>query len=328
MQKFPELICPIHRLPLQEDGDKLVCAQNHRYDLRSEIPRLLASEQNYAVAFGQQWNQYRLTQLDSYTNTSISEDRLRRCLGQELADRLSHGRVEVLETGCGAGRFTEILLKFKGAVVTSTDLSSAVEANQINCPQSDRHRIIQCDINYLPFSANSFDVVVCLGVIQHTRNPELTIADLYNQVKPGGALVIDHYTPSISHYTKVTALILRPIMKRLPLDMSARLSEQITGFFFPLHRFSKNKRFLQIVLSRFSPLLTYYQELPQLSDQLQYEWAMLDSHDSLTDYYKHLRTVSQISAILVALGAVDVRVTRGGNGVEARCRKPSFPQEL
>lgn len=326
MQNFPKLICPIHNLTLQVDGDKLVCAQNHQYDVRFGIPRLLASEENYAAAFGQQWNQYRLTQLDSYTHTSISEDRLRRCLGQDLVGHLNQGhRVDVLETGCGAGRFTEVLLKFKGATVTSTDLSSAVEANQINCPQTDQHRIVQCDINHLPFSSNSFDVVVCLGVIQHTKNPEITIADLYDQVRPGGSLVIDHYTPSLSYYTKVTALILRPIFKRLPLDLSARVSEQVTDLFFPLHRLTKNNRILQIVLSRFSPLLTYYQELPQLNDQLQYEWALLDSHDSLTDYYKHLRTVSQIGTTLGALGAVDVWVARGGNGVEARCRKPSIP---
>jgi 2-polyprenyl-3-methyl-5-hydroxy-6-metoxy-1,4-benzoquinol methylase len=75
------------------------------------IPRLLALESNYADAFGEQWNQYRMTQLDSYTNTTISKERLKRCLGDVLWQRLEQlERLEILETGCGAGRFTEVLL--------------------------------------------------------------------------------------------------------------------------------------------------------------------------------------------------------------------------
>lgn len=79
---------------------------------------------------------------------------------------------------------------------------------------------------------------------------------------------------------------------------------------------------MQIVLSRFSPLLTYYHAYPQLNDRLQYEWALLDTHDHLTDYYKHFRSVQQISRLLSALRAQDIWVVKGGNGVEARCRKP------
>jgi hypothetical protein len=68
-------------------------------------------------------------------------------------------------------------------------------------------------------------------------------------------------------------------------------------------------------------MMTYFHELPQLNDQLQYEWALLDTHDSLTDWYKHLRTTTQIQSTLKKLGAVEIHVVPGGNGVEARCRK-------
>jgi hypothetical protein len=77
-----------------------------------------------------------------------------------------------------------------------------------------------------------------------------------------------------------------------------------------------------MLLSRISPLITYYSTYPMLSDELQYEWAKLDTHDSLTDYYKHLRTRGQIQRTLQDLGATDICVERGGNGVEARCRRP------
>jgi 2-polyprenyl-3-methyl-5-hydroxy-6-metoxy-1,4-benzoquinol methylase len=322
---FPALVCPVdHSTLMRPDGqERLMCPHGHDYSTRQGIPRLLSSESNYADAFGEQWKQYRMTQLDSYTKTSYSRDRLRRCLGQDLWQRLQQqATVQILETGCGAGRFTEVLLDLPAASVTSTDLSYAVEANQANCPESARHRIIQCDINELPFEPGQYDIVLCLGVVQHTKNPEKTIADLYRQVRPGGWLVFDHYTHSLSIYTKVTAGVLRPFLKRLSPQRGVAVTKALTRVFFPLHRAVRNRKSMQMMLSRFSPLLTYYHALPQLSDALQYEWAELDTHDSLTDYYKRLRSPRSITSTLRALAAEQIWVNRGGNGVEARCQKP------
>ena len=92
-------------------AEELSCTDGHRYRNRLGIPRLLKSETNYADAFGEQWKQFRTTQLDSYSKTSISKNRLYRCLGDEIVQKLQEqDRVEVLEAGCGAGRFTEVLL--------------------------------------------------------------------------------------------------------------------------------------------------------------------------------------------------------------------------
>jgi 2-polyprenyl-3-methyl-5-hydroxy-6-metoxy-1,4-benzoquinol methylase len=305
------------------DASELTCSAGHCYPVRQAIPRLLGDQANYAEAFGEQWHQYRTTQLDSYTGTSISRDRMRRCLGEELWSRLQQGTpLQVLEAGCGAGRFTEILLDLPAAAVTSTDLSSAVEPNQRNCPQSPRHRIVQCDINGLPFAPEQYDIVLCLGVIQHTRHPEQTLADLYRQVRPGGWLVIDHYTHSLSLYTRFAELLLRPILKRLPPASGVAATRSLTRLFFPLHRAARASRPMQMLISRFSPLLTYYQAFPQLSERLQYEWAELDTHDCLTDYYKHARSRSSIAATLTSMQALQIWVAKGGNGVEARCQKP------
>jgi 2-polyprenyl-3-methyl-5-hydroxy-6-metoxy-1,4-benzoquinol methylase len=321
---FPPLVCPIDLFPLESTKDSMLnCSGGHRYRTELGIPRLVDSR-NYAAAFGDQWKKYRSTQLDSYSKTSISRDRLRRCLGEDIYQALEQpGRYEVLEAGCGAGRFTEVFLKLPAVSLTSTDLSDGVEPNQENCPQSDRHRIVQCDINAEPFKPRQYDIVVCLGVIQHTRNPEQTIANLYAQVKPGGCLVIDHYTHTLSRYTKVTSLLLRPMLKRFAPERSMAATLTLTKIFFPLHRAVRRHRWLQMLLSRISPVVTFFHALPQLDDRLQYEWACLDTHDGLTDYYKHLRTESQLRRTLVSLGGQDVWVAKGGNGIEARCRRPS-----
>jgi len=60
------------------------------------------------------------TQLDSYTQTSISCDRAPR-LWASLLDLLQvDKRTNVLEVGCGASPFTEVLLSRNGCV-TSVD---------------------------------------------------------------------------------------------------------------------------------------------------------------------------------------------------------------
>lgn len=322
---LPALVCPVHHKDLSAEagGQRLACASGHSFAIRDGVPRLLPEGDTYADAFGEQWKQYRRTQLDSYTDTSYSKDRLRRCFGEALWARLHEGpAMQVLEAGCGAGRFTEVLLQTPAAVVTSTDLSSAVEPNQANFPQTSRHRVIQCDINRFPFAAGQFDVVMCLGVVQHTRDPEQTIADLYAQVKPGGWLVIDHYNHALSTYTKFTAMLLRPVLKRLPPARGMAATKALTRWFFPLHRAVRRHKPLQMMLSRVSPILAYFHALPALSDEHQYEWAELDTHDSLTDWYKRLRSRSSIRRTLTALGARELWVERGGNGIEARGRRP------
>lgn len=325
MAPFPAYVCPVDHKPLEADAARqtLACPAGHAFPVRDDIPRLLTNPQTYADAFGEQWQQYRKTQLDSYTRTTYSRDRLKRCFGEDLWHRLQQPvPLHILEAGCGAGRFTEVLLGTPAAMVTSTDLSSAVEPNQLNCPQSSRHRIAQGDINQFPFEPAQFDVVMCLGVVQHTRNPEQTITDLYRQVKPGGWVVIDHYRHTLSTYTKVTAALIRPILKRLAPERGVAATKALTRWFFPLHRAVRRYTPLQMMLSRVSPILTYFHVLPELSDELQYEWSELDTHDSLTDWYKRLRSRSSIRRTLKSLGAQELWVEPGGNGIEARCRKP------
>ena len=329
MTKWPYYIDP-------KSGDKLVEKINSNnqsylssnsgvsYPIIKGIPRILSDFNNYSSAFGEQWIKWRKTQLDSYTNTTITSDRLYRCIGNDIINRFKNSKdpLHVLEVGCGAGRFTEILLKFPSIRLTSIDLSSAVEANAQNFPQNSYHRIIQTDLLELPFELMKFDIVICLGVIQHTPKPENSIKKLYEQVKPGGDLVIDHYTFDISRITKITANILRPIIKRVSGKNRFNIIETLVNIFFPIHRLIRKLPILQKIFSRISPIITYFHVYPELPENLQKEWSMLDTHDGLTDWYKHLRSLKQIKEILHNLQAVSVNVKYGGNGIEARCKRP------
>jgi len=315
---WPALACPNDGRPLVEEGGQLICDGGHRFSIVAGIPRFVPAT-TYADHFGEQWKRYRLTQLDSYTGIPISRDRLRRCFGEQLWNTLDG--LDVLECGCGAGRFTEVLLD-RGARVTSIDLSEAVDANIENFPLGPMHRVAQADIVALPFKKQQFDVVACIGVIQHTPSPELTIQRLYEHVRPGGMLIVDHYTYEVGWYTK-TAPIFRAILKRLPTDVSMRFTERMVNAVLPLHKSVSGSR-LRSIVYRVSPVLTHYQTYPELNDELQRQWALLDTHDSLTDYFKHFRTRGQVRRLLEGMGLEEIWCEYGGNGVEARGRRPTF----
>jgi SAM-dependent methyltransferase len=291
------------------------------YPVIGGIPRFVPPE-NYAAAFGLQWKTFRKTQLDSYTGTSISRDRLERCLGGFSVVR---GK-KVLEAGCGAGRFTEVLLA-EGAQVFACDLSTAVEANRENCGANDAYFVCQADIRALPVAPQSFDVVICLGVIQHTPDPEETIRVLASHVAPGGLLVIDHYRYGHEDMT-LTRQRLRKFLIRQDAGVAMKIVKLLVAVLWPLHRLSWHlrkralgSRFRQAVLY-FSPVLDYHDYYGQLGPKLLYAWAVLDTHDALTDRYKHKRSTEQIAQALNDLGLVQAEISYGGNGVEARARVP------
>lgn len=279
------------------------------------IPRFVPSS-GYADGFGRQWNRFRLTQLDSRSGLDISRKRLRRVLGEQQWAGLAGARV--LEVGCGAGRFTEVLLG-EGANVVSVDLSSAIDANGTTFPPSERHALAQASVLELPLPSESFDFVVALGMIQHTPSSAGTITELVKRLCPGGWIALDHYRRSLSRL-RLAALV-RLYYKRLPPEESMRKIERLVDRLLPLHRSFARSRVAHIALTRLSPVVDYYASLPGLTDEAQREWAFLDTYDSLTDVYKHLETERGLAKLLESAGAAEIEVWRGGNGVEARARK-------
>jgi SAM-dependent methyltransferase len=332
MQLPSQLRCPVHQAAfcrtgaLAHDQDGMLrAACGCTFPVRRGIPRFVWDE-TYADAFGLQWNGYRKTQLDSHTGVPISKDRLARCVGGRLEDLRS---ASVLEVGCGAGRFTEVLLK-AGARVFAVDLSSAVEANYANCSRAHGYFVCQADVLSLPVADGSFDAVIALGMIQHTPSPEQTIEALANSVRPGGLVVVDHYLPLPRLKRLLRAVtprgILRQVLIRLPPRTSLRATDTLVHALLPIHRMlwrhgpvADRVRALWL---RLSPVFDYYESHPELGEHLA-EWALLDTHDALTDHYKHGRTPSELADALRAAGLEVIDSAADGNGAEARARRPA-----
>lgn len=132
----------------------------------------------------------------------------------------------VLECGCGAGPDTEILLSL-GAKVVAVDLTSA-EVTKKNLGENQNYALLQASIDDLPLKKDSFDIVYCHRVLQHTPNPAKTLDHILRFVKPEGKVFVHSYGYSLFQFFR-WKYFLRPITKRMP----SKLLYNIINFFGP-----------------------------------------------------------------------------------------------
>lgn len=290
---------------------QLLCEQcSYSAPIKNNIPRFVP-ESNYANSFGFQWNRHRQAQLDSYSGLSISRARLFSVT--QWKENLSGQRI--LEAGSGAGRFTEILLQ-TGALVYSFDYSEAVDANFANNGQNPNLVLFQGDIFHIPLPPTSFDKVLCLGVLQHTPEPERAFMSLATMVRPGGELVIDVYANTLAAWLQ-WCYILRPITRRMDKDRLYRLISNWAPRLIPIARFLRN--IAGRAGARLMPIAEYSHL--GLSPKLNREWVILDTFDIYSPAHDHPQSIATVQRWFQTAGFTEISVCRGPNGVVGKGRK-------
>ena len=285
---------------------------------REGVPRFVPDE-GYAESFGEQWNRYRRVQLDSETGKPLSRRRLFE--GTGWPERLDGERV--LEVGCGAGRFTEVLLD-AGAEVWAVDATSAVDAAHANLGDREGLHLAQADLFDLPFAPDAFDRVLCFGVLQHTPDPRRAFLAVCAHARPGGWVAADVYRrhPYVDRWSAKT--LWRPLTTRLPRGTLRRVVEWYVPRWLPvdtrLARVPNAGRFLTAVV----PCWNYTGLVDLDRDQLR-AWAVLDTFDALSPRYDFPQTLEAVHGWVADAGLVDATVTYGGNGIEVRGRRPPAP---
>jgi len=226
-----------------------------------------------------------------------------------------HGQC-VLEAGSGAGRFSEVLAA-SGADLVTFDYSSAVDANARNQAPSRQLHFFQGDIFNIPLSEASFDKVVCLGVVQHTPDPQAAFRSLAKYVRPGGELVIDAYTRNF-----VTLLqwkyLLRPITRRMRKETPYRIIEVVAPPLVPVARLLR--RIAGRFGARFVPIVEYSHL--RLSPELNVQWAIPDTFDMYSPAHDHPQSLKSVRRWFLEAGFEDINVRPGLNGVVGSGRRP------
>jgi SAM-dependent methyltransferase len=273
-------------------GSNFIDKKGVNFPIKNGVVRIVKGD-NYANNFGFQWNKFQKTQIDrDKNNISISKVRF---FSETEWEPSSLEGCDVLEVGCGAGRFSQVVLSSTKSNLYSIDLSNAVEANYRNNKKyGDRIKIFQASIYEMPFENDSFDKVFCLGVLQHTPNFKKSIECLSDKVRLGGELVIDFY-PINGWWSKICAkYIFRPWFKKIEHNKLLSLIEANVNWLMKLY-FLNQKLGIGKIFNRFLPIPDISATIPHdLDSEELRRWVILDTFDMFSPEYDQPQRIAQV----------------------------------
>jgi ubiquinone/menaquinone biosynthesis C-methylase UbiE/uncharacterized protein YbaR (Trm112 family) len=170
----PTLVCPNSRLPLHLDDNVLQSTDmQYSYPLVDDIPVFEGLDEFYE---------------NRWSSTDTSTGNLRNILIKKqrfFVNQLKRQQGNVLDLGCGGGwkLFTQV------GPVTGIDLSHG----SLKIAGEIYNQVVQANWTKLPFTDNSFDIVVSSDVLGHVpfAEKEQVFSEIARVLKPGGLTL--HY---------------------------------------------------------------------------------------------------------------------------------------
>ncbi len=312
------LICPacpgesaLRLAAAVRDGDEIVegelicpaCAA--LYAVRDGVPRFVPAGDDYCGNFGFQWTRWRDIQIDRLGGHKISETRFFADSGWDPA--WLGGKV-ILDAGCGAGRFADVVAA-AGARVIACDISAAVSAcRETTAVWDGRVQVVQASLFDLPLRRGVFDGVFCMGVIQHTPDPERLVLILPAFLKPGGQLALNFYEDDFWPKLQWIKYALRLITPYLPTATTYSLSRGLVRLLFPLTAWLARFPVLR-ALNLIVPICAVHH--PALSSEQRRTWTLLDTFDWYAPRYEKRQKHGRVARLVAETGIGEIFSRRG-----------------
>lgn len=269
---------------------QLICGSCHSvFKIVNYIPRFVDSDE-YTDNFSFEWDKHRQTQFDSISGVDESERMFKQKTGFELSqlkDKL------VLDVGCGAGRFIDVVEKYGGTVI-GIDLSYSVDVAFKNLGFKDNVHIIQANVFHLPFRREVFDYIFSIGVLHHTPNTRLAFECLPRLLKKDGEIAIWVYSNegfSMKLINTVSSFY-RLLTTRLPKQFVYWFSYIAIPLYYP-----KRLKFLRPIFELLLPT----------SSHNVIAWRILDTFDWYSPKYQWKHTYNEVKAWFYCVGLTDVK---------------------
>ena len=160
--------------------------------------------------------------LDEVTLTRESLELLRRRIpGDTIASHIE--RKDVLDMGCGSGRYSIALAACGARSVVGVDWQAAAygAAKEWCARHQVPARFVESDVLLLPFGDASFDFVFCNGVLHHSRSISDGLGELRRVLKPSGAAFLYLYGAGGIFWN--TRVAMRGVFQNIPLAFTKQV---------------------------------------------------------------------------------------------------------
>ena len=138
----------------------------------------------------------------------------------------------VVDCGCGGGQHIEFIAPYASEVL-GIDLNTTEVAKKYVGRLPNVH-LLEGDLATVQLS-KKYDIAYCIGVIQHTIDPDTTFANIKTFVKPGGLVILWCYAKEGNWLNwGVLEPVKRAILLKLPRKALLGLSWILTVFLYPI----------------------------------------------------------------------------------------------
>lgn len=195
------LACPHDADALSRNGDGLICASGHRFEVRDGVPRMVPVEPGPVGdqtgtfdSFSAKWSRVDSDEVKQRFEAQYAWYVQRFGFGDEagLREFLADKRT-VLEAGTGLGGDAARFARLSDATVVGLDLSESIVTAQREFGAAENLHYIQADLLRPPLRAGAFDFISADQVVHHTPDAEAAVRSLARLLAPGGVLAFYVY---------------------------------------------------------------------------------------------------------------------------------------
>lgn len=174
------------------ESGSLISKSGHKYKIKNGVPILLTRKGqtvSSVESFAYEW--------EHFDFDFGKQGWLKNIVKPVLRTPSYFKNKVIIECGTGSGRHARWMAEYGAKLVISVELSNSVHgiAKAVTEPYRDKVMLVQADIANIPINPKTTapDLVTCVNVIQHTKDPAKTLTSLSGILTRKGRLLFNVY---------------------------------------------------------------------------------------------------------------------------------------